>query len=142
MGDGDGDGEDSTLTSEILTSKPTFIQGVSEKLLKTRNTNRLQSTHLYGVKDSSNFPQNPGLVAFPAPGQLSKVKSRPPGQFYNLGIILFSKDQNCVTFFLYFENPLLGFERALDRLKSQKVDFNSPDSHIQLNVGHASQTCD
>ena len=39
---------------EILTSKPTFIQGVSEKLLKRGgggggNTNRLLSTYLDGV---------------------------------------------------------------------------------------------
>ena len=32
-------------TREILTSKPTFIQGVSEKLLKTGNTNCLLTTH-------------------------------------------------------------------------------------------------
>ena len=34
---------------EILTSKPAFIQGVSEKLLKTGNTNCLLSTHLHGI---------------------------------------------------------------------------------------------
>ena len=28
------------------------------------------------------FPQIPALVEFPAPGKLSKVKSRPPGQFF------------------------------------------------------------
>ena len=38
---------DRTLMRGILTSKPTFIQGVSEKLSKTGNTNRLLSTHLY-----------------------------------------------------------------------------------------------
>ena len=36
-------------TKEILTSKPIFTQGVSEKLLKNGNTNLLLSTHLYGV---------------------------------------------------------------------------------------------
>ena len=87
-------------TREILTSKPTFIKGVSEKLLQNgKHKSPLEHTFLWRLAQFeleinnvvfpvfSNFSGHPvfiTLVKFPGPGQLSKVKSRLPGNFFEL----------------------------------------------------------
>ena len=73
-------------TREILTSKPTFIPGVSKKLLKTVHTNHLLSTHLYGVQHSLNWKStmqcSPFLTVFwDTLYLLHLLNSRPSGNF-------------------------------------------------------------
>ena len=40
--------------------------------------------HAIFLKFHFHFPQNPGPCRIPGPGQISKVKSRPPGKFFEL----------------------------------------------------------
>ena len=77
----------------ILTSKPIFTQGVSEKLLTMQCSPFslailghpvfiINKTNTRTKRFTLNFHKIPALVEFPAPRQLSKVKSRPPGHFF------------------------------------------------------------
>ena len=58
-------------------SPQTFLPGVEAKI-------NLDFDPRYFLKFRFHFPQNPGPCRIPGHGQLSKVKSRPPGQFFEL----------------------------------------------------------
>ena len=71
---------DRTLKREILTSKPSFIQGCLRKTVKN-GEHKLPTEHKFnGVQYSLNFPQNPGPCRIASPrgtfqSQMSTTKA-------------------------------------------------------------------
>ena len=61
--------------SEILTSKPTFIQSISEIKIVKNEEHKLPPEHTFiWRKHSLNFPQNPGPCRIPGPRETFKSR--------------------------------------------------------------------
>ena len=73
---------DRTLNREILTSKPSFIQGCLRKTVKNRQ-HKLPPEHKFnGVQYSLNFPQIPGPCRIASAGNFPKSNVDHQGNFF------------------------------------------------------------